>query len=79
MRGAGGQNSPLWSTPWRLDAAFPTVTQMKVEDKPKPVEAVQILNDFLVQPILKFQSGYYEISGFRTFHHRALMGCINAP
>lgn len=79
MRGAGGQNAPLRSTPGRLDAAFPAFTPMKGEDEPKSLEAAQILKDFLVQPILKFQGSWGERSGFSAFHHCALMGCIDAP
>ena len=77
MRRAGGQNAPFWTTPRRLDTAFPSFAQMKGEDQPQPVEAAQILNDFLVQPILEFQGGNREIPAFRAFHHRALMGGIN--
>ena len=51
---------------------------MKGEDQPESVKAAQVLNDFFVQPILKFQSGYREIPGFRAFHHRALMRGVNA-
>lgn len=78
MRRPGGQNAPLWSTPRWLDRAFPPCIQMKGEDQPKPVEATQILNDLLVQPILKFQSRYREIPGLGPLHHRTLMGGIDA-
>ncbi len=78
MGGSGSQNTPLWATPGRLDTAFPPFTQMKGEDQPKPFEAAQILNDFFIQPIIKFEGGDRKIPGFSAFHHRALVGCINA-
>lgn len=78
MRGSGGQNAPLRSAPRGLDAAFPPFAAVKGEDEPEPVEAAQVLKDFLVQLILKLQRGTRELPGFRAFHHRALMGCINA-
>ena len=37
-----------------------------------------VLKDFFVQPILEFQSCCGQLSGRRAFHHRALMGSVNA-
>lgn len=78
MRRPSGENAPFWPAARRLHAASPAFAQVKGEDQPQSLEAAEILNCFLVQPVLKFQSGQGKIPASRALDDGALMGSIYA-